>query len=214
MDATTAVGWTVVLVIFFVGVYFYNQHSTAVAARNRLRQQEQASRLQVIRQSSLDVIARGEIPHDVATLNVLMLPGERAICALDAKLYEERVLSRKWESGSKGISIPTGVLGTKISIGKTNGQVNVERGSVPISTGKFIVTTRHIIFGGDAKSTKTPLVKLINVNCADNGAMIGITGRQKPLMVMFDDPLGGQLVRAALQLAYALPDDAVKTRRS
>ena len=191
----------IVAVVIVAGVAFWiwqtNESNKKVAARNDQIKATWA----IERATALAAFERNEQP-DIHAPNVVLLKGETVIWTQPAKLYEERVTSRKWEGGSKGISVPTGVMGIKVNFGKTQGSLNVERSSVPVATGLFVVTTRHLIFSGDSKSTKAPLVKLIDVQCADDGVVVSVTGRAKPWTVTFHDPMGGEVVRVAIQRAF------------
>ena len=163
-----------------------------------------AVQLEAIRARNATLVERlqsGEA-MDIDASNIVVMKSETVIWREPAQLIEERVTKREWSGGSKGISIPTGVLGMKVSLGKTAGRINVERGNVPVATGHLYITNQHIIFSGDGKSTKTPLKKLIDVQCANNGLVMGVTGRQKPLMFLYVNPMVGEVVQAAIQRAY------------
>lgn len=163
-----------------------------------------ATQMEAIRARNATVVERLQSgkPMDVDTSNIVVQKSETVIWREPAQLIEERVTKREWSGGSKGVSIPTGVLGMKVSLGKTAGRINVERGNVPVATGHLYITNQHIIFSGDGKSTKTPLKKLIDVQCANNGLIMGVTGRQKPLMFLYVNPMVGEVVQAAIQRAY------------
>lgn len=166
------------------------------SAKTKRREARAAQRAQTIAAFASDQ------PPTVRAPNIVLTKDERVIWSEPAQLFEERVVSRKWEGGSQGISIPTGVLGTRISLGKTQGRLNIERQTIPISTGALVITTHNVLFHGDTKSSKTALSKIITVNCAANGIVIALAGRAKPWTIVFQDPEAGEVVRVALQTAY------------
>lgn len=170
------------------------------SSSSQKRRDEEKQKAIALRESIAEDIAAGK-ELNIDRSNIILQVGETMIWREPGDLYEERVVSRKWEGGSKGISIPTGILDTKIHLGRTKGSLNVQRGHVPIATGSLVITTKHLIFSGDTKSVKTPLAKLIDVQVGNNGIIAGIDGRQKPLMVVFKDPIAGPIIAAALTRA-------------
>lgn len=198
MEKASSVLNLIVWVALIAGViYVFNQiqaSSAKAAAAKRAGRLERANAL-------AERIVNGE-NLDADTSNLVLVNGEQVIYRTGADLIEERVVSRKWEGGSQGISIPTGILNTKVSFGKTRGKLAVERGNVPVSKGSFVVTTKHLIFSGSGKSTKTPLLKVIDTQLGNNGIIFGVTGRTNPIKVMFHDDIGGVVVGAAIQRAF------------
>ena len=193
-----------VMILLIIGISAFFYFSTQSAKKQRIARTERRAQLAATRALTLEAFARDE-PPPVSAPNIVLTKGERVIWSEPARLYEERVVSRKWEGGSKGISIPTGVLGTRISLGKTQGRLNVERQTVPIATGALVITSRNLLFHGDTKSSKAALDKIITVNCAADGIIIAVTGRAKPWTVVFNDPEAGEVVRVALEAAYRQP---------
>lgn len=200
MSATVIMGIVLVIVLF---LWFNLTANKQAHAKKQIADAKSAA----AREATIAVFERGEIP-EVNLRNVVTTKGEVPLWSEPAQLYEERVLSRKWEGASKGISIPTGVLGMRVSLGKTRGALNIERGTVPIASGAFVITSKNLIFSGDAKSSKTALNKVIDVQCSDNGIILSITGRAKPWTVIFTDPKGGEVVRVALQRAYDMQTES------
>jgi hypothetical protein len=191
----------VIMIVVVAGVAFWIWQASESNKKVNARNDEIRATWAKERAAALGAFDGNGQP-DIQVPNIVLLKGETVIWTQPAELYEERVTSRKWEGGSKGISVPVGVLGIKVNFGKTRGSLNIERSSVPVAAGLFIVTTHHLIFSGDSKSTKARLAKLIDVQCADDGVVVSVTGRAKPWTVTFHDPMGGEVVRVAIQRAF------------
>jgi len=203
MDATQ-----VTILVILVGIIvFFIKSGQADAKKLEARRQHAAEVAAARATERADVLAAfaAGTPPKITVPNVVFIKDERPIWSEPAELYEERVTSRKWEGGSKGISVPIGILNTKIHLGKTKGQLNIERANVPVASGALVITSKHLLFKGDTKSTKTALNKIISLDCAANGITVAVTGRAKPWIIIFNDPEAGEVVREAINHAYAAP---------
>src|SRR5258708_5270123 len=105
--------------------------------------QAQAERARLVAMV-VDKIEQGISP--IATpVNTVLRRDEFVCWAEAAVLWEERVISRRYEGGSRGISIRI-VRGVSYRIGSHRGRAVSERGMVPTSRGQLIISNRRIIF--------------------------------------------------------------------
>jgi hypothetical protein len=201
MDSTQLL---IAVILIAIAACFYASNSKAKAKRKAqlALDAEHRAALAQKRTETLAIFASGGMPT-VSAPNVVLTKDERVVWTEPAQLFEERVTSRTWDGGNQGVSIPTGVAGIRLNFGKTKGRLNVTRNHVPVASGDLIITTRHVFFNGDTKSSKAALTKIVTFNCADDGATIAVTGRVNPWTVMFDDPEAGEVVREALKAAFA-----------
>lgn len=114
---------------------------------------------------------------------VMQQVGEEFHWSEPGRLIEEKVVSRQYQGGSQGVSIPLGG-GVRWRVGAARGRMVSETGMVPVAEGRFIVTSKRLLFAGDKKSFSVPFAKLVSINLNQDGIVLGMaTG--KPRMVMF-----------------------------
>lgn len=114
---------------------------------------------------------------------VMLQAGEEVHWSEPGDLVEEKVVSRRYQGGSQGVSIPLGG-GVRWRVGAARGKMVSEYGLVKVSAGRFVVTNKRLMFAGDKKSFSVPFGKLVNINLAADGVVLGMaTG--KPRMVCF-----------------------------
>lgn len=146
-----------------------------------------------LQSSLIRALRRYQLRHDalqsITVTNVLLQNCETAYWAEFGDLYEEKVVSRKYEGGSRGASIRV-AKGVSFRVGGHRGQLVTESASVPVSTGQLIVTNQRMIFAGDKKSFATSYKKIINLETKVNGLRFGEANRQKPRLVIFRQPNG------------------------
>lgn len=98
-------------------------------------------------------------------------------------LIEERVVSRRYEGGSHGVSFRI-AKGVSYRVGAHRGHLISETADVPVSFGELIVTSMRVAFRGDRKSFNLALNKILDFDLFEDGIRIcGETG--KPRLVKF-----------------------------
>lgn len=123
---------------------------------------------------------------------LILQKGEICHLSLPAILVEERVVSRNYQGGSRGVSLRL-VKGVSFRVGQQRGQMVSQSGIVPISEGYFVVTNKRLVFSGDRKSVTTPLDKLVDLHVFADGLNYSVTTRQKPVIVRLSVPEEAEL---------------------
>lgn len=132
-------------------------------------------------------------PQPIAVSNVILRKGEQAYWAQPARLYEEKIVSRRYEGGSRGVSIRV-MKGVSFRVGAQRGQFVADTADVPVSEGEFIVTSQRLIFRGNSKSFDTKYEKLLDVQNHIDGIYFSETNRQKQRKVQYLQPNGDIIV--------------------
>lgn len=143
-------------------------------------------------------IQNGNAPT-VTVQNVILQKKEVAHWVEPGSILEERVVSRRYEGGSQGVSIRI-ARGLTYRVGAHRGHIVTDTAVMPVSTGELIVTNRRIIFRGDAKSFNLRLDKLLEVNFYSDGVRL-TDDKGKPRIVQFNDPENRDIVGATLSYA-------------
>jgi hypothetical protein len=133
----------------------------------------------------------------ISVPNVVLEPGESAFWSQPASLYENKVVRRRYEGGSRGVSIRV-AKGVSFRVGNHRGQSVSETADVPVAFGEFIITSHRLLFVGDKKSFSAPLKKVLHLEPAHDGVRFSETNRQKPRLVLFQSH-NGDLAYEVLQ---------------
>jgi hypothetical protein len=112
-------------------------------------------------------IATGNIP-EVTVTNMVVQKGEKAYWAEVGKILEERVIRRRYEGGSHGVSIRI-AKGLSYRVGAHRGQLIADSAVVPVSYGELVITNKRIVFKGDKKSFSLKLEKILNIEFYSDG---------------------------------------------
>jgi hypothetical protein len=118
----------------------------------------------------LNEIQAGNLPT-VEVKNLVLQKGESPHWAEPASLLEERVVSRRYEGGSQGVSIRI-MKGVSYRVGASRGNLIADKQIVPVSTGSLVVTNKRVIFNGNAKSFALRLDKILNVQPFGDGLQV------------------------------------------
>lgn len=113
---------------------------------------------------------------------LILRKGEVCHLSLPAILVEERVVSRNYQGGSRGVNLRL-VKGVSFRVGQQKGQMVSQSGIVPISEGYFVITNKRLVFSGDRKSVTTPIDKLVDLHVFSDGLNYSVTTRQKPVII-------------------------------
>jgi len=123
---------------------------------------------------------------------LILQKNEVAHVSLPAQLIEERVMSRNYQGGSRGVSLRV-VKGVSFRVGQQKGQMVSESGLVPISDGYFVVTSKRLVFSGDRKTVTTKIDQLLDLHVFADGLNYSASNRQKPVIVRFSAPEEAEL---------------------
>lgn len=142
---------------------------------------------------SLFALIESGAPLPIGSASGLILQkGELCHLSLPAILVEERVVSRNFQGGSRGVNLRL-VKGVSFRVGQQRGQMVSQSGIVPISDGYFVITNKRLVFSGDRKSVTTPLDKLMDLHVFSDGLNYSVTTRQKPVIVKLSVPEEAEL---------------------
>lgn len=125
--------------------------------------------------------------------NTVLRKNEQVHWVEPAKLWEERVVSRRYEGGSSGISFRI-AKGVTIRTGSTRGQLVTDTADVPVCDGLFIITSDRLIFQGASKSFETKYEKILGINNHLAGIRYSETNRQKPRKIQYYSSNGDIIV--------------------
>ncbi len=157
------------------------------------------SKKELSRLRLLNEIQKGNLPIVPAT-NLVMQKGEAAYWAEPAILVEEKVVRRRYEGGSQGVSFRI-MKGVSYRIGAHRGHIVSETGFVPVSDGELIITSKRIIFRGDGKAFAINLNKILDIQILTNGLQISENNKSKLRMVKFKEEGNHDIVGAVLSYA-------------
>jgi hypothetical protein len=115
---------------------------------------------------------------------VILKKGELCHVSMPASLLEERVVSRNYAGGSRGVSVRI-MKGVSYRVGQQKGQMTSQTGLITVSKGYFVVTNQRLVFSGDRKSVNTPFDKLLDLHLFSDGLNFSSSLRQKPVIVQF-----------------------------
>ena len=159
----------------------------------------QTSKKELARLRLLNEIQKGNLPT-VPVTNLVTQKGETAYWAEPAILAEEKVIRRRYEGGSQGVSFRV-MKGVSYRVGGHRGHIVSETGLVPVSDGELIVTNKRIIFRGDGKAFAIKLDKILDIQIFTNGLQFSENNKPKPRMVKFKQEGNHDIVGAVLSYA-------------
>jgi hypothetical protein len=143
-------------------------------------------------------IREGNLPvQDVA--NVVLRKGETVHWTEPAKLWEERVVSRRYEGSYSGMSFRI-AKGVTFRTGGSRGQFVTDTADVPISEGLFVITSHRLIFQGQAKSFDTKYEKIVDINNHLDGIRYSESNKQKPRKLQYYSSNGDVIVEILSQV--------------
>jgi hypothetical protein len=146
----------------------------------------------------INEIESGNLPSTSVT-NLILQKGEIAHWCEAGDIMEERVVSRRYQGGSQGVSVRI-AKGVSYRIGSHRGHLITDTAVIPVSSGELIVTNKRVVFRGDNKSFSLRFDKLLDVHFFRNA--VRVTGdKGKPHLVQFDDEDNSEIVGAVLSFA-------------
>ena len=131
----------------------------------------------------LSELKNGTPPPAISVQNVILQRGETAYWSEPASLLEDRVVSRRYEGGSQGLSFRI-MKGVTYRVGAYRGHLVSDKAVLPVSSGNLIITNRRVIFQGDSKSFAFSLNKMLELHLYSDGIRL-TDDRGKPRLVHF-----------------------------
>lgn len=159
----------------------------------------QADKKELARLRLLYEIQQGNIPTATVT-NLVMQKDEKAYWSEPAILAEEKVISRGFVGGSRGVSLRV-MKGVSYRIGSYRGHAVSQTGVVAVSNGALIITSKRLIFQGDNKSFAEPLNKILDIQLFSNGIHFSENNRPKPRLIKFVEEGNNHIIAAILTYA-------------
>ncbi len=156
------------------------------------------SKKELARLRLITEIQNGNIPT-ISVQNVVLQKKETAYWSEKGSLLENRVVKRRYEGGSQGISFRI-AKGVSYRVGAHRGHIVTDTAVVPVSTGEFIITNKRIIFRGDNKSFNIHLDKLLELNIYSDGVRL-TDDKGKPRIVKLTNSENRDIVGATLSYA-------------
>ncbi|MEI6587806.1 MAG: hypothetical protein WCO05_02560 [Candidatus Moraniibacteriota bacterium] len=160
----------------------------------------QSSKKELARLRLLNEIQQGNMPM-IPVTNLIMQKGERAYWVEPATLAEEKVLRRRFEGGSQGMSFRI-MKGVSYRVGGFRGHSVSETGIVAVSSGELVITSKRAIFRGNNKSFAVKLDKILDIQLFTNGLQFSENNKSKPRLINFAQQ-GNQDIIGAI-LSYAI----------
>ncbi|WP_290660324.1 hypothetical protein [Ignavibacterium sp.] len=153
------------------------------------------TRKELLKFRLINEIFNGNLPI-ISIQNLVLQKLETAHWSEPASLIENKVISRRYEGGSRGVSIRI-AKGLSYRIGAHRGQLVSERALVPVSSGEFIITNKRLIFRGDLKSFSIKLDKLLNLEFEDNILNLSESSG-KHRLILINEPFNIDIIGAIL----------------
>lgn len=147
----------------------------------------------------LNEIQLGNVP-EVSVPNLITEKDEKVYWAEPAQLIEEKVIKRRYEGGSQGVSLRI-AKGVSYRVGGSRGHLVSETGLVPVGTGELVITNKRVVFRGDGKTFSIKLNKLLDVQVLSNGVYFSEVNKAKQKMVKYTQPGNQDIIGAVLSHA-------------
>lgn len=144
----------------------------------------------------LNEIQLGNIP-EIPLTNFIKQKGEIVRWVEPAFLIEEKVIRRRYEGGSRGMSFRI-MKGVSYRVGGYRGHITSETGMVETSRGEIVITNKRIVFRGDRKSFATKLNNILDIRVYTNGVYLSENNKPKPRLIKFQDEENRDIVGAIL----------------
>lgn len=156
----------------------------------------QISEIELARLRLLNEIQKGNLPTFPVT-NLVTQKNERVYWVEPAILMEDKVIRRRYEGGSQGVSFRV-MKGVSYRVGGHRGHIVSETGLVPVSDGELLITSKRIIFRGDGKAFAIKLDKLLDIQIFTNGLHLTESNKSNPRKVKFKREGNHDIVGAVL----------------
>jgi hypothetical protein len=158
----------------------------------------ETSKRELARLRLLTEIQNGN-PPTVSVPNIILQKSEIVYISEAGDILEERVVRRRYEEGSQGVSFRI-AKGVTYRVGAQRGHIVTDKAAIPISSGELVITNKRVIFRGDTKSFSLRLDKLLELNFYSDGARL-TDDKGKPRIIRFSDVENVDIVGAILSYA-------------
>jgi len=125
--------------------------------------------------------------------NFVPQQGENVCYVTSARLHELKVVKREYVGGSRSTRIRI-AKGVSFSVGGSRGQLVNHEDIVETARGRLVITTKRLVFLGDAKSFAVELSKLLSTEIALDAMQFPAPRTGKPCVVRLDNADGDYLV--------------------
>jgi hypothetical protein len=159
----------------------------------------QTTKKELARLRLLNEIQKGNLPT-IPIVNLVIQKGESGFWAEPAVLTEDKVIRRRYEGASQGVSFRI-MKGVSYRVGGHRGHIVNETGLVSVSDGELIITNKRIIFRGNGKAFAIKLEKILDVQIFTNGLQFSENNKSKPRMIKFKQEGNHDIVGAVLSYA-------------
>lgn len=159
----------------------------------------QITKKELARLRLLNEIQKGNLPT-FPVPNLVIQKHETVYWSEPAILAEEKVIRRRYEGGSQGVSFRL-MKGVSYRVGGHRGHIVSETGVVSVSDGELVVTSKRIIFRGDGKTFAIKLDKILDIQIFTNGLQFSENNKPKPRMIKFKQEGNHDIVGAVLSYA-------------
>lgn len=159
----------------------------------------QTNKKELTRLRLLNEIQQGNVP-ELHVTNVIMQKNEKTYWMEPSLLSEEKVISRRYEGGSQGVSFRI-MKGVSYRVGSSRGHLVSETGFVVVSDGDLLITSQRVIFRGDRKSFAIKLDKILDTQLFTNGIQLSENNRSKPRLIKFKEEGNYNIIGAILSYA-------------
>jgi hypothetical protein len=143
----------------------------------------------------LGEIQEGNLPF-TSVPGLILQKGEQPHWSERAQLIEPRVVRRRYEGGSSGVSFRI-MKGVTYRVGAHRGHLIADTANLPISAGDFVITNKRVLFKGDRKSFNYRHDKLLGIELFSDGLSLADSAGKNRLL-RFDIPANSELVGAVL----------------
>lgn len=125
--------------------------------------------------------------------------GESVCYVTSGRLHEVKVVKREYVGGSRSTRIRV-AKGVSFSVGGSRGQLVNHEDIVETARGRLVVTTKRLVFLGDAKSLTIELPKLLSAEIALDVIKFPAPRTGKPCLVQLENA-DGDYVAAVMNFA-------------
>ena len=148
----------------------------------------------------LNEIQNGNMPTPPTVTNLVTQKAEVIYWAEPSSLVEEKVINRRFQGGSRGVSLRI-MKGVSYRIGAYQGRVVSQTGMVVVSNGELIITSKRVIFRGDRKSFSIKLENILDIQLFSNGIYFSENNKSKLRMINFNQEGNHNIIGAVLSHA-------------
>lgn len=127
-------------------------------------------------------IESGQPLQEIQPVGLILQKNEIGYLCLPADWLEERVISRNYVGGNRGVNVRI-MKGISYRVGQQRGQIQSQMGMVVVSEGYFIITNKRLVFSGNRKSVSTTFEKLLDLQVFSDALNFSTSTRQKPVII-------------------------------